>query len=224
MVRETKKARSEFSKEWERGIAFAKQQGASAGAIRALRAHADADVEDTAQTLRETADTDIVLSVAVFVRWRQWYPSYVMKEVTRLLPELSIRWPGERARWKQKDERRKLDRWCSDGEDILNCLGALSLPQEMVRRKLRLQKDRFERLKTALVALGAIRVWSDGRMHATAGGSYVRDQLRARWLWEGSDAPDWVDPLPIGTRQRHKTDSDSLSEHHHTESGVWRKG
>lgn len=210
MGRFENKVRSEFLKEWERGIAFAKLQGASGGAMRALKAHADADISDTFQVLRETLDVDIERGVVVVARWREWYPSYVMKEVTRLLPELSVQWPGERARRVRQSERRQLDRWCSDGEDILNCLGALSLDGETVRRKLRLHRDRFDRLKSALVGLGSVRVWSDGRMHATAGGSYVRDALRARWLGEGSDAPDWVDPLPAGCSRK----SPSVQDEH----------
>lgn len=193
-----KSVRAQFEDEWSRGIAFAEKQGASAGALRALRAYAEADVADTVSVLYETAFANPVRGAGVMKAWQRWYPAYVMSEVTRLLPELSVRWPGERARWKQKDERRKLDRWCSDGEDVLAAIGPRAVDGELVRKKLRLQKDRFARLVDALVAVEAVIVWADGRLTVTAGGPYVQEALRARWLGEGSNAPDWVDPLPEG--------------------------
>lgn len=196
-----KSVRDVFAEAWVRGIAFAEKAGASPGALRALRAYAEADVADTMAVLYETTFDNPVRGVAVSQAWERWYPAYAVAEVTRLLPELSVRWPGDRARWRARDQRNKLDRWCSDGEDVLAAIGARAVDGELVRKKLRLQKERFARLVDALVAVEAVTVWADGRMTATAGGPYVQEALRERWLGEGSEAPDWVDPLPEGCRR-----------------------
>lgn len=194
-----KSVREQFADEWARGIAFAEKQGASAGAIRALRAYASADVNDTVAVLNETVFENPVRGANAFRAWLQWYPDYVLREVSRLLPELSVEFPGDRARRVRQSQRRQLDRWCSDGEDVL-AHAFRPIDGELVRRKLRLQRDRFAKLCGALVNVGALNVWADGRLYQTAAGSYVQAALRARWLGEGSDQPDWIDPLPEGCR------------------------
>lgn len=202
----SKELRAKFSGDWERGVAYAAAAGASKGAVRALQAYAVVDVDETLEILRETRD-DPDRSRDVSAAWLRWHGAYVVEEVRRLLPDLQHRWPGDKARWQARDRRKQLDRWCSDGEDVLAAAGQRArLTPGVVRRKLGLPVDRFDRVLAALVAIKAARVTDDGCLIQTAAGPYVEAQLRRRWLGEGSDAPDFIDPLPEGCKWKQPSD------------------
>lgn len=193
-----KKLRETFRGEWARVIKFVQASGVSAGAARALEAHVELDVEDTMQALAETGRADPVRGAAVTAMWLEWYPRYVEAETRRVLPELSQRWPGERARRERQTLRRKMERWCSDGEDVLRVIERAHITPDVARRKLGMPIDRFDKIVAALKAIGAAKVVDDGALIQTAQGVTVQAQLRERWLGEGSDAPEFVDPLPEG--------------------------
>lgn len=180
---EVRSIADEFIAAWKEGIVLARLRGVSAGCVRALEAYAEADVADTVETIRETMLVKGPIQGAAVLRaWQAWYSTYVHAEIERLLPELSVRWPGERAKRTADRDRKALERWCSDGEDVVREVRAECYGPAVIRTKLGLSVERFDKIVAALMEVGAVRRNSYNRLIPTLEAGLVQRQLRARWL------------------------------------------
>lgn len=151
-----------FRSDWANGIDGI--VGASAGCLRALGAHADADVAELVETIKEhAAQTSPVGAARYVLAWGAWHREYVRAEIARLLPELRERWPTREDKKAKAAARARVLRWKNNGADIVRMVqgGEQSMyPAEWVRRRLGLETDRFSALVAALVTIQALRVVS----------------------------------------------------------------
>lgn len=178
-----------FRDDWARGVDGvvgvssaepSKPARLSAGTVRSLKAHADADVAEIVETIREHAGQSSPKDAAAFLdAWRGWHQEYVRAEIARLLPGLRERWPTKEERRTEKSRQQYRDRWARDGAAVVGQLAQYQawVTHDQALANSGLRPGRFTRLSVALVKIGAVRVRS-GHLLAVVSPEWAREKLR----------------------------------------------
>lgn len=166
-----------FRGEWAQAVMLAKANGASAGAVRALQAHGDADVEALILDLSELPKRR---SKELVTAWRAWSAEYVTRETARVLPGLLDRWPNKAERHKANARRQKRKRRVADAVAIVEKLLAhqRGVPMPSLKAIVGVRPKRCEQLVAQLVKLGAVRHTATGVL-AIASSAWVREKMHA---------------------------------------------
>lgn len=163
---------------WTEAAELQKANGVSAGTVRAIQAHGEADVVETLASIADAGEQGPDVGADVLWAWLAWYPAYVGAEVARMLPVWVERWPTKEARWKENASRQKHARWCDDAAAIVNEAAVYWVRLDTLQRKLGLREKRCLALVKALHAIGAVRIRGETVL-SVASAEYAREKMHA---------------------------------------------